>query len=124
MHDRRMAIGARMRLTLGDQGEGWFWDRPSVDVEVLDEVREHSRLFYRVAFAEPVEAPEAGERAGPDGAAAPRAGAWLSPRWVGHEVGRDGEVAVLLWMVRDVGQAVRPPRDVDYSARVKCREID
>ncbi len=49
-----------VRLRLEDQGEGWFWDGTSIDVDVLDEVRMHSRLFYRVAFAEAVEAREAG----------------------------------------------------------------
>jgi hypothetical protein len=116
-----------VRLRLEDQGEGWFWDGTSIDVDVLDEVRMHSRLFYRVAFAEAVEAREAGDqvepKADPDGAGASCTGAWLSPRWVGHEVGREEDISALLWMVRDVGQAARPPRDVDYSARVKCRAL-
>jgi hypothetical protein len=116
-----------VRLRLEDQGEGWFWDGTSIDVDVLDEVRMHSRLFYRVAFAEAVEAREAGDQVEPkadsDGAGASCTGAWLSPRWVGHEVGREEDISALLWMVRDVGQATRPPRDVDYSARVKCRAL-
>ena len=66
---------------------------------------------------------EAEEKADPDGARASCTGAWLSPRWVGHEVGREEDISALLWMVRDVRQAARPPRDVDYSARVKCRAL-
>jgi hypothetical protein len=112
-----------LRLRLEDQGEGWFWDGTSMDVEVLDEVLKHSRQFYRVVFAEPVHARESAEQGEPDASPTLCAGAWLSPRWVGHEIDRDG-ITALLWMVRDVRQAVKPPRDVDYSARVKCREID
>jgi hypothetical protein len=113
-----------MRLRLEDQGEGWFWDVMSIDVEVLGEMHKHSRQFYRVRFAEPAEAREAGEQTLSGSDPALCAGAWLSPRWVGHEIGRDIDVTALLWMVRDVRRATRPPRDVDYSARVKCREVD
>jgi hypothetical protein len=112
-----------LRLRLEDQGEGWFWDVPSTEVCVLDEVRKHSRQFYRVVFAEPIEVQEGGEQAEPDGRAVLCTGAWLSPRWVGHEIGRDDDITALLWMVREVQQTVEPPRDVQYSARVKCREI-
>ena len=113
-----------MRLRLEDQGEGWFWDATSIDVEVLDDVRQHSRRFYKVEFAEPVEARESGGQDGPDDSPAPCTGAWLSPRWVGHEIGRNEDTVALLWMVREVRLAGNPPRDVEYSARVKCREVD
>jgi hypothetical protein len=117
-------------LRLEDQGEGWFWDAGVIEVEVLDHVRKHSREYYRVLFAEPLEVHEGdvpgelGEPAAPDGIAATCTGAWLSPRWVGHEVSRDHDISALLWMVRDVRQAVKPPRDVQYSARVRCRRAD
>ena len=113
-----------MRLRLDDLGEGWFWEGTSIDVEVQGEVRKHSRQFYTVVFAEPVEARESGEHAGPGDTPVLCSGAWLSPRWVGHEIARDIDTAVLLWMGRDVGQAGKPPRDVEYSARVKCRQTD
>ena len=43
-----------LRLRLEDQGEGWFWDAPELEVEVLTYRRVHSREFYRVMFADPL----------------------------------------------------------------------
>ena len=93
-----------MRLRLEDQGDGWFWDLPSIEVEVLAQAQVHSRQFYRVVFAT-------------------GAGAWLSPRWVGHEVRCDEAIAALLWLVPGEQEPDKPPRDVPHSARVACREV-
>ncbi len=116
-----------MRLRLEDQGEGWFWDGSEIEVGVLDHVRKHSREFYRVVFPEPVEVREGAETyepGDPDGEIVVCSGAWLSPRWVGHEVGPDVDITALLWMVRDIAASVKAPRDVQYSARVRCREAE
>jgi hypothetical protein len=98
-----------LRLKLEDQGDGWFWDVPSIEVEVVAQAQVHSRLFYRVGFADP------GAATGP--------GAWLSSRWVGHEIRRDEAVSALLWLVAGELELDRPPRDVPHSARVGCREV-
>jgi hypothetical protein len=113
-----------LKLRLEDQGEGWFWEERSIEVDVLEEVRQHSRQFYTVVFRKPLETCEGGEQAGPGGRSVVCTGAWLSPRWVGHEIVRNDDITALLWLIRDVKQAAKPPRDVDYSARVKCREVD
>lgn len=97
-----------MRLRLEDQGEGWFWGGASLEVEVLEEVRVHSRRFCRVLFPEPVEGHESCTRA------------WLSPRWVGHEIQSSHSIVALLWMIPDGQQSTTPPADVDHSARVRC----
>ena len=110
-----------MRLKLEDQGDGWFWDLPSIEVEVVAEAQVHSRRFYRVVFADPLELQEAG--ADPAGPCGPRPGAWLSPRWVGHEIRRDEAITALLWLVPGEEQPDKPPRDVPHSARVACREV-
>jgi hypothetical protein len=113
-----------VRLSLEDRGEGWFWGTASIDVEVLGHVLMHAREFYRVLFPEPIEVPE-GE--GPEslvGCLAVCTGAWLSPRWVGHEIRRDHSITALLWVLRDVREATEPPSDGQYSARVKCLEVD
>ena len=99
-----MGEGEDLRLRLEDQGEGWFWDLPSVEVDVVGEAQVHSRPFYRVVFA--------------DGS-----GAWLSPRWVGHEISREGLITALLWLTSREEHPGKPPRDVPHSARVACREV-
>ncbi len=112
-----------MRLKLEDQGDGWFWDLLSIEVEVVDEAWVHSRRFYRVVFADPLELQEAGapNLSGPCAATYPSA--WLSPRWVGHEVRRDETITALLWLVSREEHPDEPPRDVPHSARVGCREV-
>ncbi len=112
-----------MKLELEDQGDGWFWDSSSMEVEVVSEAWVHSRPFYRVVFAEPLELQEAGPPTPSGPCAATYLGAWLSPRWVGHEIRRDGAVAALLWLVPREEQPDEPPRDVPHSARVACREL-
>jgi hypothetical protein len=113
-----------LRLKLEDQGDGWFWDLPSIEVEVVAQAWVHSRRFYRVAFAEPLELQEAGAPtlSGPSVVAYP--GAWLSPRWVGHEVHRDAAITALLWLDSQKQEPDEPPRDVPHSARVECREVN
>lgn len=113
-----------MKLRLSDRGEGWFWVGRTVDVEVFDQVRANSRLFYRVTFSERVDVPEDGVSTEVGLASGDFGGAWLSPRWVGHEIRRDQPVTALLWLARDVRQSADPPRDVDWSARVECVEVD
>jgi hypothetical protein len=98
-----------LRLRLEDQGEGWFWELPSIEVEVVAQARVHSRPFYRVVFGDP------GVGACP--------GAWLSPRWVGHEISREGDITALLWLASGEERPDKPPRDVPHSARVACREV-
>ena len=112
-----------MRLKLEDQGDGWFWDLPSVEVEVVPQAQVHSRRFYRVAFADPLELQEPGAPAPSGPGAATYPGAWLSPRWVGHEIRCDEAVTALLWLVPWEQQPEKPPRDVPHSARVGCREV-
>jgi hypothetical protein len=111
-----------LRLKLDDQGDGWLWDLSSIEVEVAAEVWMHSRLFYRVVFADPLELQGAGAPtlAGPGVATC--SSAWLSPRWVGHEIRRDVAITALLWLVPGGEQSDEPPRDVPHSARVGCRE--
>jgi hypothetical protein len=113
-----------VRLQLEDQGEGWFWDTPSIEVEVVTQAQSHSRPFYRVVFARPLELEEAGELPLSDARAAAYPGAWVSPRWVGHEVRRDEAISALLWLATGGQASDRPPRDVPQSARVACRELD
>ena len=112
-----------MRLKLEDQGEGWFWDVPSIEVEVVAQAQAHSRPFYRVAFACPLELQEAREPPVRDSRVALYPGAWLSPRWVGHEVRRDETITALLWLATGGQSSDKPPRDVPHSARVGCREV-
>jgi hypothetical protein len=112
-----------LRLKLGDQGDGWFWDVPSIEVEVAAQAQMHSRRFYRLVFAEPLELQEVGTPAPGGAGAATFPGAWLSPRWVGHEIGCDKAITALLWLVPEEQQPDKPPRDVEHSARVACREV-
>ena len=112
-----------MRLTLEDQGEGWFWDLPSIEVEVVAQAQMHSRPFYRVAFAHPLELQVTGEPPLSDARVAVYPGAWLSPRWVGHEIGREEAITALLWLATGRQSSDKPPRDVPHSARVACREV-
>jgi hypothetical protein len=112
-----------VRLRLEDQGDGWFWDTPCIETEVLREQQVHSRRFYRLALAEPLELPGDALTTAQSGArAVTYCGAWLSPRWVGHEIGRDEGITALLWLVGEGQQADDPPRDAPHSARVTCRE--
>ena len=99
-----------MRLELGDLGEGWFWDDPSIEVEV-------------VVFARPLELQEVGQPPLSAAGMALYTGAWLSPRWVGHEIRRDETITALLWLATGGQSSDRPPRDVPHSARVACREV-
>ena len=112
-----------MRLKLEDQADGWFWDLPSIEVEVVAEAQVHSRRFYRVMFSDPLELQEAVAPCPSGTRAAIYPGAWLSPRWVGHEVRCDEAIAALLWLVPGEQQPDKPPRDVPHSARVACREV-
>ena len=112
-----------MRLKLEDQGDGWFWDPPSIEVEVVAEAWVHSRRFYRVVFADSLEVQEAGAPTLSGPCVATYSGAWLSPRWVGHEIRCDEAVTALLWLVSSEEQPDEPPRDVPHSARVGCREV-
>jgi hypothetical protein len=112
-----------LRLKLEDQGDGWFWDLLSIEVEVVAEAWVHSRRFYRVVFPYPLELQETGTPtlSGPCLATYPSA--WLSPRWVGHEIRCDEAITALLWLVPAEEQPPEPPRDVPHSARVGCREV-
>jgi len=113
-----------VRLRLEDAGEGWFWHAPSIEAEVITQAQVHSRRFYRVAFAEPLRAEETGPP-GPYGAApATYPGAWLSPRWVGHEVLRQGVTVALLWLLDEEHQADEQDSELPFSARVACRQMD
>ena len=112
-----------MRLELGDLGEGWFWDDPSIEVEVVAWTRAHSRPFYRAVFARPLELQEVGQPPLSAAGMALYTGAWLSPRWVGHEIRRDETITALLWLATGGQSSDRPPRDVPHSARVACREV-
>ena len=115
--------GEDLRLKLEDQGDGWFWDPPSIEVEVVAEAWVHSRRFYRVVFADSLEVQEAGAPTLSGPCVATYSGAWLSPRWVGHEIRCDEAVTALLWLVSSEEQPDEPPRDVPHSARVGCREV-
>jgi hypothetical protein len=115
--------GEDLKLKLEDQDDGWFWDLPSIEVQVAAEAWVHSRLFYRVVFADPLELPEAGAPTLSGHSVATYPSAWLSPRWVGHEIRRDVAITTLLWLVPRGEQPDEPPRDVPHSARVGCREV-
>jgi hypothetical protein len=112
-----------LRLKLEDQGDGWFWDLASIEVEVVAQRQVHSRPFYRVVFAVPLELQEAGAPGVSDPRGTTYPGAWLSPRWVGHEIRCDESITALLWLVPAGQQPEKPPRDVPHSARVACREV-
>jgi hypothetical protein len=113
-----------VRLRLEDTGEGWFWHTPSLEAEVIDQVQVHSRRFYRVAFPEPLRTEETGPP-GPYGvASATYPGGWLSPRWVGHEVLREGVTVALLWLLDEHHEADEPDSELPFSARVACRQLD
>ena len=112
-----------MRLRLEDQGEGWFWETPELEAEVLTYQRVHSREFYRVAFAEPLLPDEAGPPTPDDAPPAAFCGAWLSPRWVGHEIHRDPPVAALVWLLDAEHLAGEPDSDLPWAARVAVREV-
>jgi hypothetical protein len=112
-----------LRLKLEDQGDGWFWDLPSIEVEVVAQTQVHSRRFYRAVFADPLELQEVGTPASGGASVATYPGAWLSPRWVGHEIRSDEAITALLWLVSGEQQPDDPPRDVPHSARVACREV-
>jgi hypothetical protein len=112
-----------VRLKLEDQGEGWFWDVPSIEVEVVAQAQMHSRLFYRVVFAGPLELREAGPSAPSAPCVRTYPDAWLSPRWVGHEIRCDEAITALLWLIPGEQSSDKPPRDVPHSARVACREV-
>ena len=106
-----------------DLGEGWFWDAPSMEVEVVVQAQSHSRPFYRVVFAHALELHEAGEPPLSAARVTVYPGAWLSPRWVGHEIGPYETITALLWLATGGQSSDRPPRDVPHSARVACREV-
>jgi len=112
-----------LRLKLEDQGGGWFWDEPSIEVDVVAQTQAHSRPFYRVVFAHPPRIQDAGALSRPASFVTMYPGAWLSPRWVGHEIRRDEPITAYLWLASGEQQSDRPPRDVPHSARVACREI-
>jgi hypothetical protein len=112
-----------LKLTIENTGEGWFWDPPSIEAEVTAELQVHSRRFFRLVFGEPLRPEETGPP-GPFGAPpATYAGAWLSPRWVGHEIGSEGPTAALVWLLDEEHQEDQPDTELPFSARVACRRV-
>jgi len=121
-----------LKLRLEDKGEGWFWDRPSIEVDLLGQSWSHSRLYYLVRLEPPLDLRGSGSAApeGPGGAATPQNSdvpeyhaAWVSSRWVGHEIGGGRDTEALVWLVSTEGTAEPPPGDSDYSARTNCRML-
>ena len=113
-----------MRLRLEDQGDGWFWTDPAIEVDVIEETWGHSRVYYKVRLQPPVERQESGAST-PSGLllVAYRV-AWLSSRWVGHEIRSDVDTSAFLWLARGEGESVPPPGDSPPSAWVMCRKMN
>ena len=44
-----------MKLRLEDQGDGWFWSRPAIEAEVVEQAWYHSRRYYKVRLHPPLE---------------------------------------------------------------------
>jgi hypothetical protein len=125
-----------VRFRLADRGEGWFWDRPAVEAEVTAQGWGHSRLYYLVrleapavrhdpAFEEPAPGaapapPDSGAAAAP----AAYAAAWVSARWIGHEIGPEEDITALLWLTTPDGELEPPAGDSPFSARVTCRRVE
>jgi hypothetical protein len=109
-----------VKLRLEDEGSGWFWDHPVVEVEVTAQRWGHSRLYYKVRPCPPFEREE--PTPGGQSRAAFRS-AWISPRWVGHEIEAGHDTSVFVWLVGEEGDREPPPSDSPPSARVRCRIV-
>ena len=110
-----------MRFRIEASGDAWFWDRPAVEVDVVAQAWGHSRLYYKVRLEPPV------VRQGPGGSAPSASSpvicraAWISSRWVGHEIASLHDTSALLWLIGEQDEAVPPSADSPFSARVACR---
>ena len=110
-----------MKLRLEDQGDGWFWSRPAIEAEVVEQVWYHSRRYYKVRLHPPLEQQESGAPSPSGSRLVVYHVAWLSPRWVGHEIGPESGTSAFLWLARGEGESAPPPADTSPSARVSVR---
>jgi hypothetical protein len=120
--------GVGLKLRLADQGEGWFWSHPAIEVDVVEQTWYHSRLYYKVRLQPPAERqesrvspPGSGASLGPGLDPAAHRAAWLSSRWVGHEIRPELDSSALLWLAHGEDESAPPSVDTPYSARVMCR---
>jgi hypothetical protein len=113
--------GARLKLRLEDQGDGWFWDCPAIEVDVTGESWGHSRLYHKVRLRPPLEREEPDAAAPPGSRRVVHRTAWISARWVGHEFSSEHGTPAFLWLASEGGESVPPSADSPPSARVMCR---
>lgn len=112
-----------MKLRLEDEGGGWFWDRPAIEVDVIAQAWGHSRLYYKVRLQSAIELERSGE-SGPSGPSlAVYEAAWVSSRWAGHELSSTEATLAFVWPASGEGEPVPPRADSPPSARVRCRKL-
>jgi hypothetical protein len=112
-----------LKLRLEDQGDGWFWSCPAIEVHVVGESWGHSRLYYSVRLERPLERQEPGEAAPHGSPVATYRAAWISARWVGHEFSSEHETTAFLWLAAEGSESAPPPSDSSPAARVRCRQV-
>jgi hypothetical protein len=114
---------AKLKLRLEDQGEGWFWDRPAIEVDVIGETWVHSRRYHKVRLEPPLKLKGSGAPTQSGLHLETYGAAWLSARWVGHEFGSTHDTSTFLWPAPEEDESGPPPEDTPPSARVMCREV-
>jgi hypothetical protein len=113
-----------VRLRLEDQGDGWFWKTPKVDVRVVERVSVPDLgQYFRVAFHAPLERPERGGSTPSGLHVVVYDEAWVRSRWRGREVGAEEGVSVFLWLLEPGEDARQPPVNDSPSAWVMCRVL-
>jgi hypothetical protein len=112
-----------LKLRLEDQGEGWFWADPAITVDVVAEARLRGRRYYKVAFDPPLELQEAGACTPSGLLLVIYPAAWLSSRWVGHEINPDSDTSAFLWLAQETTEAIPPPAGTAPSIWAMCRRM-
>jgi len=112
-----------LKLRLEDQGDGWFWDRPAIEVDVIGQTWVHSRPYYKISLEPPLTRQESGAPTQSGLHLEVYDAAWLSARWVGHEFGSTHGTSAFLWLARQEDESGPPPLDAPPSAWVTCRQV-
>jgi hypothetical protein len=113
-----------LKLRLEDQGEGWFWDRPAIEVDVIGLTWVHSRPYYKVSLEPPLKRQESGAPTQSGLRVDDYDAAWLSARWVGHEFSSTHGTSAFLWLTGKEDSSGPPPVDSPPLARVTCRQVE